>query len=175
MNFQSDLTGTYNLYPYTNFYDRIPIKRNLKLKRTSYYGHSNKSRVIFWDSIFVMDILRLIYSNHAKALCADFGFSSFYFNKEKGPWYRYATLFTYSWHWLNLWLLMLILFPWLLCIPSSFRQAFLLFISAYISSIIGFHRRTRAFINQLDTWVWRHNQTKHIRLFLFKPSNKQQD
>ena len=47
MNFQSDLTGTYNLYPYTNFYDRIQIKRNLKLKRTSYYGHSNKSRVIF--------------------------------------------------------------------------------------------------------------------------------
>lgn len=46
-------------------------------------------------------------------------------------------------------------FLWMPSISSSFLRAFLLFISVYISSIIGFHRRTRAFINQFDTWLQR--------------------
>ena len=57
-------------------------------------------------------------------------------------------------------LIMLILFAMLPSISSSFRQqAFLLSISACISSIRGFHSRTRAFINQLDTCSTTH--TKH--------------
>lgn len=40
---------------------------------------------------------------------------------------------------------------WILSVSSSFWLNFLLLISAYISSIIGFHNRTRALMNQLDT------------------------
>lgn len=55
---------------------------------------------------------------------------------------------------LNLWWLILMWLLWLLWVPSISHRPFLSFISAYISSIIGFHRRTRAFINQLDTWSY---------------------
>lgn len=62
---------------------------------------------------------------------------------------------------LNIWLFMLL---WLISFPPSFLQAFLLFISAYISSIKGFHSRTRAFINQFDTCSTNHKYTsKHYQ------------
>lgn len=53
----------------------------------------------------------------------------------------------------NLWLLKSTpLLLWLPCLPSSFLISFLLFISAYISSINGFHSLTRALMNQFDTF-----------------------